>query len=697
MTEEEFRSELLASAASLAEAQSCGMREAFVTEMLVRLAEAGEVPDSEPCPETMTGLRGRKLEIDAWATDDADGSMHFFVSILDGGTSHPASITLTEAREHGFNRLLAVFDLAREGWLTANIEESRPLWSLARRIQTNSLPSALRLHVITDRPISERLREIPDEKARQRIPITFQIWDVTRLKRIHDAHSIRDDLVVDFSHLPDGGLPVLPASLDASDYNGYLAVIPGEVLAEIYGRHGSRLLEGNVRTFLGRSGRVNKGITSTIANESSKFFAFNNGIAVTASEVSIVRNRGSSLLTSATDFQIVNGAQTTASLSAALRDGSLKPESVFVPMKLSVVSPTASTDLIPQISRYANSQNSVRASDFFANHEFHRRIEEMSRRILAPAVGGSQIQTHWYYERARGQHLNDQARLTKAQRNQFILLNPRKQLIRKTDLAKVECSFNQEPDVACKGAEKAFTTFAERITKEWADEWNRSAYSDDWFKAAVARVILFRTVETCVSKADWYEGGYRAQIVSYTCARLARLAADHSDGGELDYLKLWAQQSVGIILERQISIIGKTMAAAILTPPATGRNISEWAKQQACRKVALEARVSVINGFSDWVISKEDKRANKKDQIKTGLIDRDIMLVTHVCARNANYWRSLAEFCRSKRLLSPYDEKALVPACQLPNMIPTETQAARLMRLVERAETQGWKSPDAST
>jgi hypothetical protein len=143
MTEEEFRSDLLAASASLAEVQSCSLREAFVTETLERLCEAGEVPDSEPCPEVLTGLHGRKLEIDAWATDDADDSLHLFIAIHDGRANFPNSLTLTEAREQGFNRLFGVFDLARDGWLTTNIEESRPLWSLARRIQTESLPSAV--------------------------------------------------------------------------------------------------------------------------------------------------------------------------------------------------------------------------------------------------------------------------------------------------------------------------------------------------------------------------------------------------------------------------------------------------------------------------------------------------------------------------------------------------------------------------
>jgi hypothetical protein len=692
MNEEEFRADLLAAVASRAEVEACGTREAFSLEMLDRLSASGEVPDAESCVEALAGQRGRKLEIDAWGIDDADGSLHLFVVILDGGAKYPPSVTLTDARDQGFNRVLGVFEQAREGWLTDNIEESRPLWALARRIQSAPLPTALRLHVLTDRPISERLREIAGQQTRENVPVTFQIWDVTRLKRIHDALSVRDDLVVDFSYLKGGGLPVLPATVGSGEYEGYLAVIPGEVLADIYIRHGSRLLEGNVRTFLGRSGKVNKGIATTVAKEPAKFFAYNNGIAATASAVTTVRRGdGSIILTAASDLQIVNGAQTTASLATAERDKTLAAETVFVPMKLSVVTPAVATDLIPLISRFANSQNGVRPSDFFANHEFHRRIEEVSRRVLAPAVAGSQVQSHWYYERARGQHLNDQAGLTAAKRNQFLLNNPRRQVITKTDLAKVECCFNQEPDVACKGAEKAFVAFAERISKEWTDESRRAIYGDDWFRSAVARMILFRAAEASVSKATWYEGGYRAQIVAYTCARLAKLALDQEESGGLDYMKIWAQQSAGDVLERQIGKISEVMIGVLQNPPLAGQNVSEWAKQQACRSTALETPVPVVKGFDDWIITSEDGRARKREQRVTGLIDSGLDSVKRVVSRESRYWESLREFGRTKRILQPDDEKALVPACRIPRMIPTDRQAARLLQLADRAAEAGWQ------
>jgi hypothetical protein len=632
-----------------------------------------------------------RSEVDAFAFDDADESLHLFVAVRDGGTEPPAAITLTEAREQGFGRLLGVFEQARDGWLAASIEESRPLWALARRIQTEGKPAALRLHVLTDRPMSERLREIKGDRTREGIPITFQIWDVTRLKRIHEARSVRDDLFVDLSGLPGGGLTALPAGVGADDYDAYLAVVPGEILADIYIEHGSRLLEGNVRTYLGRRGKINRGIATTLLSEPARFFAYNNGIAATASGVQKVAGSGGVvLLTGIADLQIVNGAQTTASLATLRREGKLSAGAACVPMKLSVVAPVIAESFIPRISRYANTQNTVRASDFFANHPFHQRMEEISRRILAPAVGGSLTQTHWYYERARGQHLNDQAGLTLAGKEQFLRRNPRGQVITKTDLAKVESCFDFLPDVACKGAEKAFVAFAERVTEDWKDERRRSAYGDDWYRCAVARAILFRATEALVSKASWYEGGYRAQVVAYTTARLAVLAEELSSGGRLDYLKVWSAQAAGELLERQLLAIAEAMMRVLRSPPLSGQNVSEWAKQQACRKTALEAEVPVEPGFDAFLIGKDDARsAVREDQEKQRVAD-GVQTVAEVMTAGAAFWSSIRVFARAKRLTTPDEEGALTVACSMPRKVPTDWQAAKLLAVRRRCEEAGF-------
>ncbi len=168
----------------------------------------------------------------------------------------------------------------------------------------------------------------------------------------------------------------MPAS-STDDYTAYLCNIPGTVLATLYNTYGGRLLEGNVRSFLQTKGKVNKGIRNTILNNPDMFFAYNNGIAATAYSMNADIIEGVTYITEITALQIVNGGQTTASLAMASlkdkRDGSTeKILKIFVPMKLSIVSPEKAQELIPNISRYANSQNKVSDADLWSNHYHHR-------------------------------------------------------------------------------------------------------------------------------------------------------------------------------------------------------------------------------------------------------------------------------------------------------------------------------------
>jgi len=580
-------------------------------------------------------------------------------------------------------------DYARDGWVAANVEESRPIWSRAKRIQEMPRPSALRLHVVSDRPLSERVKEIPAENANDGTPVLFQVWDLTRFLRIHEARSVRDDLEIDLSGLPEGGLPVLPATGEGADYEAYLAVVPAGLLAEIYLHHGSRLLEGNVRTYLGRRGNVNKGINRTLDKEPHRFFAYNNGIACTASSIEFCPDdNGRKLISRITDLQIVNGAQTTASLASARRDDKLDLSRVFVPMKLSVLQPDVSADVIPLISRYANFQNGIRKSDFFANHPFHRELEQRSRRILAPAIGGSQVQTHWYYERARGQWLNDQAGMTNAQQEAFRRRNPKAQVVSKTDLAVIELSFAGYADTACKGAEKSFQAFADIISAAWERDRQRQTYGDDWFRAAMARVMLFRAAERLVGSASWYSGGgERRPIVAHSMGRLSALAREQSDGGSLDWAHVWNVQCAGEILERQILVVAEAVARIIRTPAREGQSPTEWAKMEACRTQSLAVNVSAVDGFGGWVRSAEDVRTGQDQDRANGSVDEGLAAVTSVMEIGQERWQLLVQSARTKGMMRPADNRAVYPV--LNGVVPSDRQARQLLNLLDRCRDAG--------
>ena len=88
----------------------------------------------------------------------------------------------------------------------------------------------------------------------------------------------KEPVVINTADFGLNGIQCIKADIGTSDYEAYLAIVPGKFLCDIYEKYGPRLLESNVRSFLNAKGAVNKGIRGTILNERTKFFTYNNGI-----------------------------------------------------------------------------------------------------------------------------------------------------------------------------------------------------------------------------------------------------------------------------------------------------------------------------------------------------------------------------------------------------------------------------------
>lgn len=68
-------------------------------------------------------------------------------------------------------------------------------------------------------------------------------------------------------------------------------------------------------------------------------------------------------------------------------------------------------------------------------------------------------------------------------------------------------------------------------------------------------------------------------------------------------MKIWASQAAGDGLERQLLAIAQVMMQVLRSPPQAGQNISEWAKQQACRKTALETGIPADPALDDFLVA----------------------------------------------------------------------------------------------
>lgn len=650
------------------------------------LSEAEELSDFESCFFRGSGSRNKSLAVDGFAQDSVDGSLRLVIADY-SGSAEMQNLSQTQAKAM-FGKLVAFCEDAFSGRLLDEVDESSPAHSLALLLQQQRKQIArLRLYLITDAALSTRVKDWPEGEAGG-IPTEFHIWDINRFHQVNESRTGRDELTVDFTEVVPGGLPCLAASIEADSYRAFLCVIPGTVLADIYQKFGSRLLEGNVRSYLGTRGRINKLIRKTIVTEPAMFFAYNNGISATATKAVVVSHGDGLRLTEVTDLQIVNGGQTTATLASALADKELGLAHTFVQMKLSEVTPETNGKYTPLIARYANSQNKVSDADFYSNQEFHQRIEQISRLLRAPALGGAQYGTHWRYERARGTYMNEQSKLTPAQRTLFQLQNPRNQLITKVDLAKFENAWRFLPNIVSQGAQKNFVAFSTYAQTEW--DKTPEQFNEDYYKRVVVKAMLFWKTEELVSKQPWYQGGFRANIVAYTIAKFAHLIQFESTGQLFDFKACWTRQGLTPSIEKQLVQIAAEVFEVIVSPEGGFQNVTEWAKKDICWQQVQKLRISLDQELAKQLVAREDDRLVKKEaelqQEVIGGIEVQMMVVN----LGALYWKQLLAWAKARTLLSPDEESILAVACSIPRKLPTEKQSARLIKIKDKVELEGY-------
>lgn len=690
MDAQEFRKDFLENVKAEAAATGEGSCAAFVGAMAQYLIEAEVLPDFTPSFYTSTTSTRKRYRVDGYVLDEFDYTMNLIIADYDGAEKRTMG---KAASSTNFQRLCVFVDQALNTRLYKEIEMSTPCADLIDllRLEKERIRK-YRLLIFTDADVSDTLKNL-DSLDIGGIPAECQIWDIERLFRVCCSDLGRQNIEIDFREYIPEGIPCLEASsASTAEYNSYLCIIPGKVLADIYDKYGSQLLEGNVRSFLSTKVAVNKKIRETILKCPSMFFAYNNGVSATAMDVEIERSANGTHIVSARDFQIINGGQTTASLSNTRHKDKADLKGIYVQMKLTEIDESdmdRSTELVRNISRSSNSQNKVTDADFFSTHPFHIRMEQHSRRIFAPAEAGVQYETKWFYERAKGQFLQAQMRLTPAKKRQFLLQNPKSKVITKTDLAKVRNTWNEMPHIVSKGAQTNFMKFAELIDEAWTS--NDAQFNERCFTETVALVILFKHLEALIPKLPWYEQGYRANIVTYTLALLHMLIRKQFKDMELDLQSIWLRQSVPEILTRVLEQISEQVFYKITDPNRPTINVTQWCKRDGCWKSAQEINLTLPAEFTNVLIGKTEVKAAEKEAKRDQKMLSETEAQVKVLEYSADQWKKLSAFAMQKRMVSPDENMALKYACQIPNKMPSGYQSQRLLALLERALSEGFK------
>ena len=700
----EFRTQYIDNLRFQAEHEGSEPETQFINQALEDLEAIGELKDPIPMSVEMKGRRGRIMAFDAYAYDDADASLVLITSDFSNEREQPSTLTNSRIAELSI-RMRNFLEEAVNGSISDYCDDSDEVIDIAKEFKKyigkgliNTDIMRFKFYILSDSVLSKQVKSVSQEDFLER-PVELNVWTIERFFQTFASNSSE---IIEFDTTEFGctGIQYLKAELGNTDsYDSYLGIVPGEFLANLYLKYGSKLLQGNIRAFLSVRGNVNKGIRRTIMEQPHKFFTYNNGIAIVARSVAF--SPDGTKIVHFKDPQIINGGQTTASLANAIirKEAKNGMENIFVPMKLTVL--IVENDLSEEeidhyneitktISQCANSQNAVSAADFFSNHPFHVMMEKLSDRVLAPPIDGNPVQTKWFYERSRGKWEQEQMKLTPAQRKKYCDMHPKSQVVKKEKLAKCLNTLAMNPHQVCQSSAINFNRFAEQIEKIYSE--SRDSINEEYFKKAICSVIIFDKLDSLVNKSSWYpKGGNKAQIVPYAIAKLMSLLPKDKD---LDWKAIWQKQNVYSALAKELLAIA-FLAHTYLMDQAGGglvrtisRNIGTWTGfQKVNYELSDEFEASLISRNETKDVEASAKRAHRFNSS----IDQSV----EIFKLGENYWRNVYSDLKKEDLLSSGDLSFINSIANYigKNSLPTTAQCKRLVKIVTKAEDKGYIMP----
>jgi hypothetical protein len=614
-------------ATQLSEEDGGNSEQIFTQIALNSLADAGETENVSLAFDKKAIGTKNQHQINAYSVSDNYETVDLFITVFKG-TDEIETTTKSEI-ETAQKRISNFFIKCVSKEYVNEIEESSEIFQLANTLANYQelKENLVRVNaiILTD---GEYKGEFPKNEKISEYNIFYRVIDIRFLYKI--SEEARVPIEIDFNDF-DGEkfeIPCLPASTENSDYKAYIAIISGTCLAKLYERYGARLLEQNVRSFLQFTGKINKGIRDTIRNEPHMFFAFNNGIAATADHIEL--DETGHFVKKINNLQIVNGGQTTASIYNTAKKDRADISNIFVQVKFSIIEKAEQYgEIVSRISRYSNTQNKVNDADFSANNPALVVFEKLSRLILTPITAQNNMQTYWFFERARGQYKTMRSRegTTKARQTAFDKKYPKNQVFSKVELAKYINAYQEvydgkrlviAPHLVVRGNEKNYAQF---IANNLSD--NDKKMNNVYFEDTIAKCIIFKATDKRYGIKPNSIGEMKQVVVPYTVSLLNIITEN-----KLDLYKIWKNQAISTELSAFIYDLMKQVNQFIKDNSPSDNRI-EWAKKEEC-----------------WELVKNSSWEFNLKNIKTDLIDEK-----NPPKRNTDFDISEQELAQNKEII----------------------------------------------
>jgi predicted ester cyclase len=638
--------------------------------------------DSEDFTNSYFKSTADKLKINAYSINESGERLQLFLidenSIDLTASQDDLLISTRSSYESQFKRCTNFHNKAIKGHLNDEIQDSSPVRPLVSNVSSSqgaqqfdvveifliTLTSTVSKQGATTQP--KRI-EFDDEeivvtysKNRERhkkeLLIKKRIIDLNFLYTVLISQGSREALTVNFEKTFGESLHSIKAA-DEDYFESYLCVLPASILSRLYKEFSTRLLEKNVRSFLQFRG-VNKGIRETIRKEPEKFVAYNNGLTITATNGDISFESGQYKIKSLTDFQIVNGGQTTATIYFTQKDG-FDISKVKVMAKINVAKEATDEELeelISNISTYSNAQSRVSKVDLRSRNPQLVRIKSLSESVMTPSG------KKWFFERAKGE-FNTKLRIAGSNKRRLAKEYPTQRRFSKELMAKYYSAWGNQPHLVKKGGEKIFRYFIEKLTGE--GEFKKPInINRDFYEELVAKIILFRKLEKIYGSGKNSMGQLRSAVVPYTLSVLFMITDADKKEPSFDLLKIWLNEELESDLEAYLTQLLK-LVNELIKKYSESDDYGEYSKKEELwKRISSSKEIKEFTSTGDTVkiidkygISKVELKKRKGANDETEEVSfKNLSDNVLIHSNGINYYKSIQS---NYELLKGADERSI--------------------------------------
>ena len=674
-----FRSELL----ELSKDEEGFTQESLLLSQVLPSMLDAKLIDSEDANNSYFKSTVDKLKINAYCVNESGERLQLFMisesSIDLSAKNKDLQVSQKSIYETEFKRGTNFINKAIKAHLNDEIQDSSPARALISKMSSSEGADqfdVIELFLITTTATVNSRTATPQplrmefnsetinvtytknrEKNKKELLVKKRLIDLNFLHNVLISQGNREALEVDFKKMFGAPISAIQAA-DEEHFASYLCVLPAKVIAALYREFSSRLLEKNVRSFLQFRG-VNKGIRETIRKEPEKFVAYNNGLTITATKAEIESKSGNITIKSLTDFQIVNGGQTTCTINFTQKDG-FDISKVKVMAKINVAKETTEEELevlISNISNYSNAQSKVSKVDLRSRNPQLVKLKGLSESVITPAG------IKWFFERAKGE-FNTMVRAAGQNKKRILKEFPTSRRFSKELLAKYYCAWGDQPYLVKRGGEKVFRYFIEEVSGEGKSKKplniNRSFYEE-----LISKVILFRSLEKLYGQGKNSMGQLRSVAVPYSISVLYMFTDETKSNMPFDLLKIWLSEKLEDDLEAFFNDL-LLMMNDLVKKYSKSDDYGEYSKKpelwidiiQSKEIREFMSRSDALSIMKKYGLSKEElKKRNKAQSDITEVdfhgINRNVLIHTN----NQGYYKSIRSLMNDK--LDAYDERKI--------------------------------------